>query len=66
MKIVDMEMRLEFLRGELQRELHLLERRFPPEASTQSLSKRERKACVGKILLELGALQMRLMEADRR
>ena len=66
MKVSDMELRMEFLRAELERELHLLERQLPPEESALDLSKRERKASVGKILLELGALQMRLMEADRR
>ncbi len=66
MTATDMELRMEFLRAELEREVELLAVQAAAEAPVPAPSKRERKACVGKILLELGSLQMRLKEADRR
>ncbi|MEZ5365014.1 MAG: hypothetical protein R2748_22480 [Bryobacterales bacterium] len=66
MKTQEMESRLEFLRAELERELRLLEVLTDPEEPTGHLDRKQRKAGVGRILLELGALQMRLLEAEGR
>ncbi|MCB1020735.1 MAG: hypothetical protein H6509_12805 [Bryobacterales bacterium] len=61
-----MESRLEFLRSELERELRLLEVLTDPDEPSARLTRKQRKAGVGKILLELGMLQMRLLDAERR
>jgi hypothetical protein len=62
----DMQMRLQFLKTELERQLHVLERQILPPQAPAGDARRRQKANVGKILLELGSLQMRLMEAGRR
>lgn len=64
MTTIEMEMRLELLRGELERELRLLEVLTEPEEKTSRMTRKQRKAGIGRIMLQLGTLQMRLMDAD--
>ncbi len=59
MTTAEIESRADLLKAELEKLLEELQRDSADEAS-------ERRRSVGKILLELGALQMRLTDADRR
>ena len=66
MTTLEMESWLEILRDELERELRLLEVQTEPDEDVGRKSRRQRREGVSRILLELGSLQMRLIEADRR
>ena len=65
MTVQEMESRLKYLELELERTLHTLEHEIGAEGPDAE-PRRALKISVGKILLELGSLQMRLMEANRQ
>ena len=62
----DMERRLDVLKVDLQEELRASRNRPPPGDAAGKRDRSERRERVRKILREIGNLQMRLMELDRR